>query len=250
MKTDWGIVLAVLFTGVVAFFLGVIIARVFPSGDPKPLTDLMIAAVGALAGTAAGAWIALHGDRQRRSQEREERNVMAANIAILQLGRVMNYLDQYTRDVINPDRTTNLRWFLMARKILKASDNIRVDIGTLGFLFASADANVPNDVGVEFERFEQILSMIDQVKRLLEQAHARMEELRIIEGATPQEIEGACGRRIVTPMKSLTDSIVDHVDRSSVSVLATARRVHAATRAMYPDSRVISFAAKTAVVES
>jgi hypothetical protein len=133
VKTDWGIVLAVLFTGVVAFFLGVIIARVFPDGGSKPLTDLMIAAVGALAGTAAGAWIALHGDRQRRAHEREERDVMAANIATLQLGRVLNFLDQYDRNVIEPDRSSNLRWFLMARKILKASNDFRVDIGTLGF---------------------------------------------------------------------------------------------------------------------
>jgi hypothetical protein len=111
-------------------------------------------------------------------------------------------------------------------------------------MFASADANVPNDVSVEFERFEQILSMIDQIERLLEQAHARMEHRMIIEGATLREIEGACGVRIVTQMKSLTNSIVDHVGRSLVSIRETARRIHAATRGMYPGSRVVAFEPK------
>jgi hypothetical protein len=207
----------------------------------KILSDLAIAAVGAFFGTGAGAFVALYGDRKRRSEQREERHVGAANLAILQLGRACDFLSQYQREVIDPDRNSPIRWLLMARKILGVSDSIRVDLETLGYLFKSSDPNVPSAVAIEFERFEATLRLIEQVKNLLAEAHVRMEERHIIEGATRQEIEGASGQKIVTQMRTLTDSIIDHVGRSLPSINDTAKRLHAATRELYPDSKVISF---------
>jgi hypothetical protein len=171
--------------------------------------------------------------------------VSAANVAILQLGRVANFLDQYKREVIEPDRTSDFRWFLMARKEVEAGDGMRVDLATLAFLFESSDPNVPSEVGIEFDRVKQLLGDIGEFNQLLREAHARMERAGIVEG-TRQQIEAACGVRIKAQMKTLTDSIIDHVDRSSPSVVETAHRLPAATRAMYSESQVIFFEPKGA----
>lgn len=242
MKPNSGITLAVLLTGAVMFFAGALLARVFPDGDSKHLYDLAIAAVGALAGTVAGALVALNGDRKRRAKEAEDRNITAANLAIFELGRVYNFLAQYQRDVIEPHRGKRLQWLLMARSRLTAPI-VEMNFSDLAFLFSSKDPNVVSEVAVEIERFVGIVTTIAKVESDLHtEAHPRMEARRILEGAAAEEIESACGVRIVSAIRTNTNSLVEYVDLNAPSVLRTVLKVQDATRAMYPHRRVVSFA--------
>ena len=84
--------------------------------------------------------------------------------------------------------------------------------------------------------------MVDQVKDLVtKEARPRMEQMRVPDGASAEQIEQAVGIRVHRALTSLTASIIEHVDKNLPSILATARRVHAATVSLYPSRRVIAF---------
>jgi hypothetical protein len=213
----------------------------------KHMWDFSTATAGALVGTAVGAGMAFWLERRKRQQEMQDQNVAAANLAIFQLARAYDYLFQYQREVIDPHRGQRLAWLHMARKEMRPGDAVRIDPGTLGFLFTSSDSDAPSLVAVELDRFETIWRMNDRIKDLVtREARPQMEQMRVPEGASAEQIEQAIGVRVHRALTSLTASIIEHVDKNLPSILATARRVHLAAAALYPGRRVITFFPKGA----
>jgi hypothetical protein len=154
MKSNTGVALAVIFTGTVSFFIGVLFARVFPDGESKPLSDLMIAAIGAFAGTAAGAWIALSADRTRREQETEDRHVEAANSVIFSLSQIYSHAVEYNQRIVLPRVSDPYRWYLIPGFIMQPPAVEAFDAGQLAFLFEGPHKSIPSRIALDFVRFE------------------------------------------------------------------------------------------------
>lgn len=242
MKQDNGaVLLTAVLVGTVAFFVGALLARALPNWHPKPLVDLLVASIGAFAGTVGGAWIALTGEKRRRQQATEDANISAANLAVFELGRISNFFLMYQRHVIEPNRNSPIRWLLLARYKLPQGVVFGFDFPSLAFLFSIRGPAVLALVALELERYQTVAYMITAASEALSlRAHPRMEAAGIGDGVSLQQIETALGVRVVAELRTLTDGIVDHVDRNIISVFSAAAELRAAALSIYPHRRVLA----------
>lgn len=166
MRSNSGIALAVLLSTTVAFFLGAIFARVFPGGDSKPLSDLLIAAVGAFAGSAAGVWIGLSVDQKRREQETQDRRVEAANIAIHNLSQIYSFSCDYRDQVLRPSASHPDRWYEISRSEFPAPALQSFDVDRLAFLFEGPHKSLPAQLSMDFLRYQGFLHMMRRAQEI------------------------------------------------------------------------------------
>jgi hypothetical protein len=233
VRSNAGIVLAVLVTGTVSFFLGLLLARVFPDGDSKPLSDLMIAAVGAGAGTAAGAMIAFRSDRIKREQEATDRAITAANLAMFQLGRLYSYLWDYKQSVLGPYETDPAIWYHVPRSTLTAPVFGIMDFSGLAFLFESEVPNILNSVALQFVRFDGFLKILDRASTLSKDARDLVASIKPADH-TPEGFEKACGPSLTESLRETTAALIEFRNKLESDVLLVVSRMHSILWAMYP----------------
>lgn len=237
MKTGRAILLATIFTGTVAFFIGVLIARVFPGGDSKPLFDLVTAAVGAFAGTTAGAWIAFTSDRLKRERELEDKAVTAANLVLFQLGRLYAYLWDYKESVVHPFSLNPAIWYHIPRSSLSPPDFGVIDFSGIAFLFESNAPNIPNSVAIQFVRFSGFLNIMRVAQDYSRKAVA------LVGAATPQDysvtaLEKTCGPQLTESLRSTTNSLIDFSEKLEADVFAVTEHMARTISAMYPHRKI------------
>ena len=240
MRSNSGIGLTVILLTPVAFFIGMIVARVFPHGDSKPLSDLLIAAVGAFAGTAAGALIALSGDRNRREEERQDQRVEATNVAIHALGQIYSYLWDYQRQIIKPNESDPMRWYSISRSVLLSPDLEPFDVGRLAFLFEGRYKNLPNHLSIDFVRYRTFLDAIRRAHEVNEEIQAIARAQKIVP-LTAQGANQLCNVATKETLMRFVDTIIDHNQQLIPSVMEVALALRNALREMYPGRTIVRF---------
>jgi hypothetical protein len=240
VKSNSGIVLTVVLLTPVAFFIGLIVARVFPHGDSKPLSDLLIAAVGAFAGTAAGALIALSGDRNRREEERQDQRVEAANVAIHALGQIYSYLWDYKGQIIKPNESDPMRWYSISRSVLLSPELEPFDVGRLAFLFEGRYKNLPNHLSMNFLSYRTLLDTTRRAHEVNEeiQTIARAQRIVPLTAQWANQLSNAATKETLT---RFVDTIIDHNRQLTPSVMEVALTLRNALREMYPGRTIVRF---------
>lgn len=249
MRPNSGMTLAVLLTGVVTFFVGALLARVYPDGNSKPLYDLAIAAIGAFAGAAAGVWIGLSVDRKRREQETEDRRVEAANIAIHSLSQIYSYSWDYNRQVIKPLASHPDRWYEISRSELPAPTLQPFDVDRLAFLFEGPYKNLPAQISIDFVRYEGFLYILRRAQAINEEIQAAARARSTGEPMARSAIQ-LCNKATKETLVRAVDTLIDHNSRLTLSVMNVALDLRAALLAMYPGRTIIYFAPMESQVES
>jgi len=240
MKPNSGILVAVLLTGVVAFFVGALLARVFPGGNSKPLYDFAIAAIGAFAGAAAGVWIGLSVDQKRRAQETEDRRVEAANIAIHNLSQVYSFSWDYNRQVIAPLASHPDRWYEISRSELTAPTLKPFDVDRLAFLFEGPYKNLPGRLSVDFLRYEGLLYAVRQAQAINGEVQA-VARARLRSEFLPRTALELCNDATKETLTRAIETVIDFNNRLAPSVMEAARELRSAMLAMYPGRTIIYF---------
>lgn len=240
MKPNSGILFAVLLTGVVTFFVGALLARVYPDGDPKPLYDFFIAAVGSFAGAGVGVWIGLSVDKKRRDQETEDRRVEAANIAIFSLSRMYSHMAEYNLRVIGPQLENPHRWYEISRAMMPAPTIEPFDVDRLAFLFEGSYRNLMGQLSLEFVRFAGFLDLRHEAwKKNMEVQQRCSAEPKPPE--SPMEIENLIGRVMLSTLSNYSNGIIDYIQSLIPSVMGTAQSLRAAMISIYPHRTIIHF---------
>jgi hypothetical protein len=241
-SSDAGFLVAVLITAVVSFFVGALLAQIFPFGSPKPLNDILIAAVGAFAGTTAGAWIALSTDRKKRERETEDRRIEAANVAIFNLAQIYAYQWNYSEQIVKPLRLNTDRWWEISRSVLQPPILEAFDIGRLSFLFDGVNSNLPNLLSIQFQRFQGFLDIVRRAADINQQIQeiARAERKGPL---TRDEVPATvfCNNTTKETLVRHTDALIDHNERSTPEVIVAAEALRAAMVKMYPGRSIVKF---------
>jgi hypothetical protein len=239
VRTNLGITLAVIFTGVVSFFVGALVARVYPDGHAKPLVDLMIASIGALAGTSAGAFVALSGARRRSEQDIEDRRVEAANVAIFNLNLIYDYLWHYNNLVIEPQKTNPIRWYQISRSILQPPLLEPFEVGRLAFLLEGENRELPHRLAAEFRRYHGFLNILARAREINDEiqltARTTMNDAEI----AAVGVAGRCNSAAKQTLIQHTDDIIAYGDRTRVTVPAAATALREAMLTMYPGRIIV-----------
>jgi hypothetical protein len=239
MRANSGIALSVLVASVVMFFSGSLFARIFPDGDSKPFSDLLIAAIGAFAGAAAGVWIGLSVDRKRREQETEDRRVEAANIAIHTLSQIYSYSRDYANQILIPLSVHPNRWYEISRSELRAPPLKPFDIDRLAFLFEGEHKNLPSRLSIDFVRYEGLLYTMRRAQQINEEIQAKARAARPFDLVSPLEY---CNDATKETLSRAIDTLIDHNEKLAPSVMEVALELRSALRTMYPGRTIIKFA--------
>jgi hypothetical protein len=247
VKPNSGILFAVLFTGVVTFFVGALLAKVYPDGDSKPLYDLAIAAIGAFAGATAGVWIGLSVDKKRREQETEDRRVEAANIAIFSLSQIYSHISEYNQRVIAPRANDPRRWYEISRAMMTPPTIPPFDVDRLAFLFEGPYKNLMGRLSIDFVRFEGFLGLV----RSAWDWNMQAQQLCAAQDTPPQntmEIEKLIGHVRLSALSNCTDGIIEYVHSLIPSVMSAALSLRAAMLSIYPHRTIIHFSPELSAV--
>jgi len=208
----------------------------------KHAWDFGIAAVGALAGTAAGAWVAVQGDRKRNTKEIQDRHVEAANVAIFSLSLVYTYVVEYHLVVIQPLKDNPHRWYRISASVMPPPSLMPFDVGQrLAFLFESPHKNLPNRLSIEFQRFTGLLDLT----RRAGEANKELQAICAAKDPIPQdlaEIEEAIGEVRTAVLNKYVDGIIDLVEGMAPSVMAAALALRTAMLSLYPRRTIVQFA--------
>ncbi len=238
MKPNGGLVLAVIFTGFVSFFFGALFVRVFPNWHSQPIIDLGVASVGALAGTAAGAWVALAGDRKKREQQTEDERVAATNIAIFNLNQIYDYLWHYNRLVIEPQKSNPMRWYEISRSNLFPPELEPFDVGRLAFLFEGESPDLPSQIAAEFRRFSGFLTFLSRVMEINEEIQVAMRKAKDETAIALGAIE-FCNSVTKQTLQRYADDISAYGDQLRSAVPATAAALRKAMLRIYPGRIIV-----------
>jgi hypothetical protein len=241
VKPNSGILFAVFCTGVVTFFVGALLARVFPDGDSKPLYDLAVAAIGAFAGAAAGVWIGLSVDQKRRAQETEDRRVEAANIAIHNLSQIYSFSWDFNRQVLEPLADHPDRWYEISRSEMPAPTLPPFDVDRLAFLFEGPYKNLPARLSIDFVRYQGFLYILRRAQAINEEVQA-LARARLRSQYMPQTALELCNDATKDSLKRAVDTLIDFNSRLTPSVMEAALELRSAMLAMYPGRTIIHFA--------
>lgn len=231
----------VLLTVVVSFWVGVILARIVPDGDPRTLVEITIAAIGAFAGTAAGAWIALYGDRRKREQELEDLHVEAANIAIFNLGQIYTYVYSYNRQIVEPKKSSPRRWWDISRSVLQAPLLQPFDVSRLAFLFESDHRDLPNRLAIEFQRFQGFLDIVRRASELNDQVQSSARANQKDPDAIGI-VDEFCNAATKETLEGQTNTIIEHCELLIPSVIEAAMALQRALKSRYPHRTIVWFA--------
>jgi hypothetical protein len=244
-----GIVIAVLLTGAVAFIDGVLLARVYPGGDAKPLYDLLIAAIGAFAGTAAGVWIGLSVDKKRRDQETEDRRVEAANVAIYNLSQIYSFSWDYHRQIIAPSASHPNRWFRISRSDLPAPALRPFEADRLAFLFEGPYMSLPSRVSIEFVRFDGFLHTMRRALNVNDEVQT-LARAKPAGDPLPQSPIDLFNHATKMTLSHWVDTLIEHNTSMRASVMETALELRNALLAMYPHRTIIRFQPMESLVKA
>lgn len=204
--------------------------------NAKHAWDFGIAAIGAFAGTLAGAWVAVRGDRERRKQETQDRHVEAANVAIFSLSLIYTYAVEYHMRIIEPVKNDPGRWYPISRAMLPPPLLAPFDVGRLAFLFEGPNKSVPNRLAIEFVRFAGLLEVI----RRAGEANQELHRICAAKNPVPRglaEIEEAIGVLIKN-----VDDIVGLAEGLAPSAREAALELRAAMLSIYPQRTIVQFA--------
>ena len=192
--------------------------------------------------TFFGASAAFFLERRTKKKEYKQVSLSSANRALFILSRQFSILNQFRNQIINPVRDDPGAWINIPAILPKTHEDLRYDIGSLQFLFESEDPNLLTELLMEEDRFFEAIKTINaRSKKHSNELQPKLAALGVKEGAycTDLELEKTLGIDLVWSMKSLTKSLVEHVDEGIDGLKAIHDKLISTFTKLFPDERII-----------
>jgi hypothetical protein len=210
--------LTAVFCTFVAFFLGLLTAILLQGSDHKMLFDLTIAGTGSFGGAVAGGYSAFALEGRRRQREQRDRDIAAANVALVTLSSMWsalyNYEKQIVRKQIADEQSPDPLW-LRVRPSASHRQALSFDVANLVFLLKSSDPEVLPELILQGQRYLDVNEALERLESVRNRALERMEASRV--GATGhptrKELVSAIGPLGVSQLSTLTKNLIDYLYR-------------------------------------
>ena len=211
-------VLAVVIAVPVAFFLGVL-GTLFLGGDHKVVLDIAVAAVGSFGGAIAGGYAAFALEERRRQRERRDRQIAAANTALVTLTSMWNALYGYESNVVRPaiaDESMPEPLWLRLRTTVGYRPQLTFNMDELVFLLRTSDSMALMDLTMQEQRYQDINNALEVRDRLLAEALERMETHGLGRDGLPthEQIAQAVGPFTVSRLRTTTKVLITNLYRT------------------------------------
>lgn len=215
---------------------GEIIVQVEQSGVIGPLATLFAAFFG------AGCAFLFQNHREKNENRRQ--NVSAGNRALATLFQQTNTLKLYQIDWINLYRDSPGRHIQMQPVLPYDEGSLTFDIKSLDFLMKAESAMVVFDLILEEERYREAIKAINtRSNHHYMTVQPKLEKAGINEGQEypDHEFRKALGELDYMHLKRLTDSVIEHVDKTIVSLADAKERFRKALINKYPNELFVDF---------
>ncbi|MFC1825390.1 hypothetical protein ACFL9T_21975 [Thermodesulfobacteriota bacterium] len=192
--------------------------------------------------TFFGASAAFFLERRTKKKEYKQVSLSSANRALFILSRQFSILNQFRNQVLNPLRDDPGAWINIPAILPKTHEDLRYDIGSLQFLFESADPNLLTELLMEEDRFFEAIKTINaRSNKHSNELQPKLAALGVKEGTycTDFELEKTLGIDLVGSMKSLTKSMVEHVDEGIDGLKAIHDKLISTFTELFLDEKII-----------
>jgi hypothetical protein len=196
-------------------------------GDPK--LKEVLGWVGTLVSTFVGAAMAFAFNGVRVSKDKEEKECVAGNLALITLVEFLDRLHQYDRDFIQPAKNANDAWFSI-RPGPFINVEPKIDRASLAFLLTKHPMTW-RAIVLEEMRFNVFRDAIERRNALInEKVWPKMEAKGISHGASlaTAEVEDILGPATTQDLKGVTAHLVDNCEKNIQSLntcIANVRKV-------------------------
>ena len=223
------------------FFLGPMIALITAIQSAITIGGL-IAGVGTLAATFAGAWLAFKFATLKSERDRVNDEVAAGNRALFTLTWMWNETKEHQKEVVEPYRGKPDAWLNLSMSHPFNAD-LSFDMKDLSFVMQT-NAGVFQKVFLEEERFRIISYLIEDRRRLLlTQTWPRLEAagISIGMGRSEVDIHKILGSALVKQLKITTAAVINFTDENVTSLRDVFRALRTELKKIYPDEKFINY---------
>ena len=202
----------------------------------NPLATFLAALVGSLSA------FRLKDNADRRRQVENE--IDAGNRALFSLFQQLNTLGRYQRAIINPVRTKPSRVFEMRPSLQEDPAEFSIDLKDLSFLLSTKHKQILCDLFIEDQRYRQAIKAINHRSELhYRECQPVVDRNGWRDGGaySEQAFRSAVGERLFSEMVESTNNVVEHVDKTVVSLERGKDNLVAALKDLYPASNLLYF---------
>ena len=199
-------------------------------------------AIATLLAAFLGAWFAFILENRKKERELEDKNIAAGNRALFVLIRQLNVLLVFQKQAIEPVRNHPGIFIAMEPLLPRTYDSLKFDVDSLSFLLETDYRQVLMEIMIEELSFQETIRAINERSRIhFTQVQPLMEKAGIIEGGEYKnsDFERILGNRLYLHLRRLTDAVVDHVDKTVISLRKMSEELRNVLRKLYPDAKFI-----------
>jgi len=209
--------------------------------------DKLLSLVSTLGASFVGAYFAFKLQRRRDKDDRQDRDITAANIAIFTLALQANKLHNLKTQFVEPYKGTPLAFLQMPPTTGVDTELLSVDASSLSFLLQTPNPNLLGEVAIASGLYLGVIDAFKQRSRLhLEEFQPKAEEVGLVSGNdyALEEIRERLGDRLWTSLQLATAACVEMIDPAIRDVEAAGAGLRSATLAAFPKAplKVIGFA--------
>lgn len=171
--------------------------------------------------------------------------MIAGNLAIFEITRILNHVKSYQRKVIEPVKDKSSRWIKMRATDEWALEGYGLHLDSLSFLFECSYPNILGDLSVAESNFVALKRAIDYRSELYIGSIMPRLERAGIQGSDPTttivQVEEALGANLSDTLKEATNQIIDVAERLVQAFESGGRDLNEVLQEFFPKEKLISF---------
>lgn len=208
------------------------------------VTKELLPSLATLFAAFSGAWFAYLLQAKDRDEYQKKKTIASANRVLFSLFQRANALTLIQIDFIDPQRNNPGKHIAMRPILNTDNDVIDFDIGNLDFLLGTKYEQIVFDLYIEDRRYESAVQLIEHRSKLhYEEVQPRLEKAGIKNNLEyeKKDFEVALGDLLYSQLKSSTDDMVYHVDRTASSLVDVKNKLLVALKEMFPNEKFTNF---------
>lgn len=216
MKGDHQVVAAI-----VIFFIGTFFG--FLISDKPFLLSFKdyLPAIATLIAAFLGARYAFKLNLAKEQRDEKKKNIVAGNLAVFNLIRMLNVLLNYQNQIIAPVRDKPFAFIEMRPTLHLLEEDINLDLSRLSFLLNNENPNLLGELAAEKSKFKRTLDAINErsqhhIYRL--QPILEHNGIRESESYSLSQLEETLGPQLFVTMQQSTKEIIESVDSTISSM--------------------------------
>lgn len=244
MKGDHQVIAAV-----VIFFIGTIFGYLISDKPVAFSINDHIPALTTLFAAFLGAKYAFKLNSNKEKRDIQNRNIVAGNLAVFNMVRMLNILLNYQNQIIEPVRGKKLAFIEMPPTLHLIEDDVNMDFNSLSFLLDYDNPNILGELSIEKSKFKKAIDAINQRSQLhISRLQPILEQANLIEGGnySPSYLKEILGPQLYATMSQSTNQIIEHVDSTIPSMQEICKKLSDALKKIFPNEKIISLSIQNA----